>query len=575
MKEGTFNTMKVFDVKAVRRDFPILSSRIHGHPLIYLDNAATTQKPRIVQDSLNQFYKLSNANVHRGAHSLSNRATTAFEQARESVAQFINANSNVEVIWTKGTTESINLVANSLGTMILSAGDVILVSSSEHHANIVPWQLIAQAKQAKVIPIPLTDSLQIDQNAYCELLQQHRPKIVALGHVSNALGIRHPIEEMITQAKAVGAYTLIDGAQSVAHEVVDVQHLNCDFYVFSGHKCFAPTGIGVLWGRQHLLEKMPPWQGGGEMIESVSFDQTTFNQLPFKFEAGTPPIAAAIGLAAAIKYLATLDRLAAAKHERHLAFRLAEGCKNLTGVRVYYNRDDNVGVVAFSVLNVHHQDIAVLLDQSGIAVRSGHHCAMPLMNIMQVKGTLRASISFYNTEQEIDYFITALKEALSILKQNEPAPTLDNVNQSALFDPSSAPSAAELISVLQGAKTWQERFQYIMNLADVLPPPSRDLLQDTHRLQQCESGVWLSMNSTGAASFKQTKLESPIYVEFQAWSDAKIMRGLLVLLICCREQIHQEEMNFLSMVKLDRYLSPSRTNGVQAIIQQLLSLRKL
>ena len=405
---------KPFDAAKVRRDFPILSLRVNSKPLIYFDNAATTQKPRVVIDALNQFYKLANANVHRGAHSLSNNATSAFEQARECVASFINATNSSEVIWCKGTTEAINLVANSLGGMLLDQGDCILVSCSEHHANIVPWQLIAAAKGASVIAIPLDSDLCIDQQAYLQLLQQHRPKIVALGHVSNALGTIHPIAKMLAEAKKIGAVTLVDGAQAVAHLPVDVQQLGCDFYCFSGHKCFGPTGIGVLWGKQALLEKMPPWQGGGEMIEKVSFAGTSFNQLPFKFEAGTPPIADAIALGCALNYLSATDREQTQRYEQALADRLASGVVQIAEVNLYYPSPQNVGIVSFSVQGIHHQDIAMLLDQSGIAVRSGHHCAMPLMQSLGLEGTLRASISFYNTEQEEDFFIKALQHAIDM-----------------------------------------------------------------------------------------------------------------------------------------------------------------
>ncbi len=411
-----------FNSTKIRRDFPILSLRVQGKSLIYFDNAATTQKPRAVIDKLSQFYKVANANVHRGSHSLSNTATSQFELARKTVAAFINAPNVHEVIWCKGTTEAINLVANSLGSYLLNNSDqqpaTILVSTSEHHANIVPWQLIAAATHSQVIAIPLTKDMQIDQAEYCRLLTLHRPKIVALAHVSNALGHINPIRQMIVKAKEHGAITLIDGAQAVGHFSVDVQQLDCDFYCFSAHKCFGPTGIGVLWGKQALLNKMPPWQGGGEMIEQVSFSGTRFNQLPFKFEAGTPPIADAIALGTAIDYLTGMDRAAAEEHEQRLFHRLYNGCTAISGVQVLSSPDNNVGIVSFTVSGLHHQDIAILLDQNGIAVRSGHHCAMPLMQALGIDGTLRASISFYNTEQEVDFFLSALQEVIAVLNND-------------------------------------------------------------------------------------------------------------------------------------------------------------
>jgi len=545
-----------FNVVKVRRDFPILSLKVNAKPLIYFDNAATTQKPRVVIEALNQFYKLANANVHRGAHSLSNKATSAFEQARECVAKFINATDSKEVIWCKGTTEAINLVANSLGSKILEAGDCVLVSTSEHHANIVPWQLVAAAKGASVIAIPLDTELRIDLQAYEQLLHRHKPKIVALGHVSNALGTIHPIAKMLVLAKKIGAVTLVDGAQAVAHLPIDVQQLGCDFYCFSGHKCFGPTGIGVLWGKQALLEAMPPWQGGGEMIEKVSFDGTSFNQLPFKFEAGTPPIAAAIALGYALSYLSSSDRVQSQEYEQALADRLAKGVQKIADVNLYYRAAENVGIVSFTVQGIHHQDIAMLLDQSGIAVRSGHHCAMPLMQSLGLEGTLRASISFYNTEQEVDFFIQALQQAIELLKDQPQAElTAESASLAKCMQQSIQYPASEIIiSELATAKSWQQRFSYLMTLADMLVEPNAELLDDEYKLQQCESGVWLKRSGPQG---------------YQAWSDARLMRGLLVMLISCREQALADCDKFLQQVKLSQYLSPSRTNGVTAILKQL------
>lgn len=405
----------LFDVDRVRADFPFLDQEVNGKPLVYLDNAATTQKPRVVIDALDHYYLRDNSNVHRGAHAVADRATRAFERAREAVAKFINAAQVEEVIWTRGTTESINLVAQTYGRMVLSPGDVILVPVSEHHANIVPWQMVAQTQGANVIPIPLTESCDIDLAAFDALLAQHTVKIVAVNQVSNALGAINPVADIIAKSKAAGATVLIDGAQGVAHSLVDVQTLGADFYVFSGHKLYGPTGIGVLWGRRELLDAMPPYQGGGEMIETVRFDGTTYNQVPFKFEAGTPNIAGAIGLAAAIGYLQDIAIETAVAHEDHLMRYLLESVSGLHNVQRVGNPARSVGIFSFSVPGAHPSDIGMLLDQQGVAIRTGHHCTQPLMQYLNLPGTARASLSFYNTRSDIDAFVQALDKACRLL----------------------------------------------------------------------------------------------------------------------------------------------------------------
>jgi cysteine desulfurase/selenocysteine lyase len=549
--------MPDFNLTKARRDFPILSLRVNGAPLIYFDNAATTHKPRAVIDKLNHFYKMTNANVHRGSHSLSNSSTTQFEQARETVAQFINAPAVEEVLWCKGTTEAINLVANSLGSILIGEGDTILVSVSEHHANIVPWQLLAQRKNAQLIPIPLTLDHKIDQVAYRKLLRQHRPKIVALGHVSNALGTIHPIQEMVELAQSAGAKTLVDGAQAIAHLNVDVQQLGCDFYCFSGHKCYGPTGIGVLWGKAELLNMMPAWQAGGEMISSVSFSGTSFNHIPFKFEAGTPPIADAIGLAAALTYLNSFERDQLEIHEKSLLKLLHTGCNGLPEVHCLSSVHDNVGIVSFTVRDVHHQDIALILDQSGIAVRSGHHCAMPLMESLKIDGTLRASISFYNSREEIERFLSALQHAIEVLSDS--MATQQCEDEAVTTDEIKLPSEANVIDTLVSASSWQQRFGYLLQLGDLLPQPNSSLLQDKYKLAGCESGVWL----------KPIKQDANGAFKYNAWSDARIMRGLMVMLISCRLTALEDITLFLERTKLAQFLSPSRTSGVIAILNAL------
>ncbi|MFM5869555.1 aminotransferase class V-fold PLP-dependent enzyme [Aeromonas caviae] len=391
----------------LRGQFPALAQEVNGHPLVYLDNAATTQKPQAVLDAINHYYRADNANVHRAAHALSGRATRAFEDARETVARFINAPRSHEVIWTRGTTEAINLVAQSWGMSELRAGDEIVLSTLEHHANIVPWQLVAQRTGAVIRVIPLDERGDLDIAAYLALLGP-RTRLVSVAHVSNALGTVNPVKEMVAAAKAVGALTLIDGAQAVAHLEVDVQAIGCDFYAFSGHKLYGPTGIGVLWGHTALLERMPPWQAGGEMIDRVSFSGTTFNTLPFKFEAGTPHIAGAIGLAAAIDFVMEQDKDSLASHEAALTDYLVAGLQQVPGLRLVGEPGQRAGAVSFLLEDIHPQDAATLLDMQGIALRVGHHCAMPLMESLGIGGTLRASLACYNNRNDVDALLAAL-----------------------------------------------------------------------------------------------------------------------------------------------------------------------
>ncbi len=402
-----------FDADAVRADFPILNQQVNGQPLVYLDNAATTQKPEAVIQAIADYYRSDNANVHRGAHALSDRATQRFEQARERVARFINSRESREVIWTRGTTEAINLVAYSWARQNLAPGDRILTPWLEHHADIVPWQMAAAACGAEVVPIPVSDDGEIDLAAYAELLDE-RVKLVAVNQVSNAIGTINPVQRMSEMAHAAGALILVDGAQAVGHFPVDVQALGCDFYTFSGHKLFGPTGIGILWGRESLLDAMPPFLGGGEMIETVSFSGTTFNQLPFKFEAGTPHIAGAIGLAAAIDYLEGIDRAAAAAHEARLLALALDSAASVDGLQRVGRPAQNAGIFSFVMSGSHPSDIGMLLDQQGIAVRTGHHCTQPLMERMSVPGTVRASFAMYNTEEDVERLFAGIRKAQAL-----------------------------------------------------------------------------------------------------------------------------------------------------------------
>jgi len=402
------------DIDKVRADFPALHQMVNGRPLVYLDNGATTHKPQVMIDALVNFYSLDNSNVHRGAHTLSDRATEKFEAARQTLAEFINAPESRSVIWTRGSTESINLVAYSWGRQNLSKGDKVLVSMLEHHSNIVPWQLVAQEVGAEVVPIPITDEGVIDLQAY-EALLDDQVKMVAFAHVSNALGVIHPVKKMVDMAHRVGAKVLVDGAQGAGHFLADVQQLDCDFYTFSGHKLFGPTGIGALYGKAELLEAMPPWLGGGEMIESVSFAGTTFNKLPFKFEAGTPNIADAIALAASINYLNGLDKQAIIDHEAQLLRYAEEKAKGFEGMRVLGVSQEKVCVLSFVLEGIHSADLGMLLDQQGIAVRTGNHCAQPAMEALGLDGSVRASFSFYNTLSEVDRLFEALEKAREFL----------------------------------------------------------------------------------------------------------------------------------------------------------------
>ncbi|QYJ98368.1 cysteine desulfurase [Shewanella alkalitolerans] len=401
------------ELSQLRSQFPALTQSLGDYPLVYLDTAATSQKPQGVIDAMSRYYQADNANVHRAAHQLSARATSQYEAVRDKVKAFIKANRREEIIFTHGTTEGINLVALGLASQ-LKAGDLILLDSAAHHANIVPWQMLAKQTGAEILPIPLTPEARLDQLAYQALLQRG-PRVVALSHVSNVLGTVNPVKEMIAQAKAVGALTLIDGAQAIAHLEVDVQTLDCDFYLFSGHKMYGPTGIGILYGRYEALDKLEPLLTGGEMIKQVSFEGTTFNILPNRLEAGTPPIAEVIGLGAAIDFIQSLPRAELRAHEQALLNRLQDELRALGGISLYGAHQDNIGAVAFNLTGEHHQDVGILLDQQGIAVRCGHHCAMPLMQTLGLSGCCRASLGVYSNDEDVDRFIQALKSVKELL----------------------------------------------------------------------------------------------------------------------------------------------------------------
>jgi cysteine desulfurase/selenocysteine lyase len=401
--------MSVLDLVAIRQDFPILHQQINGHPLVYLDNAASSQKPNQVIDAVANYYRQDNANVHRGVHRLSQRATDAYEAARDKVRGFVNAQSDKEIIFVRGATEAVNLVAQSFVRPQLQAGDEILISHMEHHANIVPWQMLCEQTGAKLNIIPMTTVGELDLSTLDELLTS-KTKIMAIGHVSNALGTINPIKDMIARAHAKNIPVLVDGAQAVPHMIVDVEDLDCDFYVFSGHKMFAPTGIGALYGKQALLEAMSPWQGGGDMILSVSFAHTEYNELPYKFEAGTPNISGAIGLGAAIDYMNNLGIANLAAHEDALLIAATEKVTALPGVRIIGTAAQKASVLSFMIEGVHPHDVGTIFDQQGLAIRTGHHCAQPVMQFFGIPATARASFAFYNTFDEIDALVGGIKK---------------------------------------------------------------------------------------------------------------------------------------------------------------------
>ena len=403
---------KLYDIENIRQDFPILSRDVYGKPLVYLDNGATTQKPLCVLDAMREEYLNVNANVHRGVHYLSQQATDLHEAARERVRKFINAEKTEEIVFTRGTTEAINLVAASFGEL-MNKGDEVIVSVMEHHSNIVPWQLLANRKGTKIKVIPINDRGELIIDEYKKLFNEHT-RIVSVTHVSNVLGTINPIDDIIRIAHSHGVPVLIDGAQSTPHIKIDVQTLDCDFFAFSGHKMYGPTGIGVLYGKEEWLEKMPPYQGGGEMIDTVSFEKTTFEKPPLKFEAGTPDYVATHGLSVAIDYIEKIGMDNITAHERQLTEYCMEQLRNIEGARLIGEAIDKDAVVSFLIGNIHHLDMGTLLDRLGIAVRTGHHCAQPLMERMGVQGTVRASFALYNTMEEVDFLVNGIRRVMKM-----------------------------------------------------------------------------------------------------------------------------------------------------------------
>lgn len=404
----------MFDVQKIRTDFPILTQKVNGKPLVYFDNGATSQKPQVVIDAISEYYQETNANIHRGVHSLSQRATDAYEAAREIMRKHLNAAYTHEVLFTAGATHGINLVANGFASF-LHAGDEVLISAMEHHSNIVPWQLLCEKTGATLRVIPMNENGELIQEAYLKLLNSNT-KLVAVTHISNALGTINPIQEMIAQAHQVGAAFLVDGAQAVPHLQPDLQALDCDFYAFSGHKICGPTGTGILYGKEDWLNKLPPYQGGGEMIKTVTFEKTTYADLPHKFEAGTPHIAGGIALGVAVQYMQKIGFEDIAAHEKKLLDYATAQLLEIEGLKIYGTAAHKTSVISFNVGDIHPYDLGTIIDKKGIAVRTGHHCAQPIMDFFGIPGTIRASFAFYNTTAEIDFFVSALKKAVTMLR---------------------------------------------------------------------------------------------------------------------------------------------------------------
>ncbi|MFM7637811.1 MAG: aminotransferase class V-fold PLP-dependent enzyme [Crocinitomicaceae bacterium] len=405
---------KNFNVREIREQFPALRQQVYGKNLIYFDNGATSQKPQLVLDAINKFYSKENANIHRGVHFMSQKATTEFEESRKRIQRYINAQKSEEIIFTKGTTDGINLVASSFGEL-LKVGDEIIISAMEHHSNIVPWQMLCMRKGLSLRVAPINEKGELLLETFNQMLSK-KTKLVAITQISNTLGTINPIKDIVSAAHAVGAKVLVDGAQSIQHTKIDVKEMNCDFFVFSSHKVFGPTGIGVLYGKEELLDAMPPYQGGGDMISRVTFERTTYNELPFKFEAGTPHVAGGICLGKAFEFLESIDLKAAEEHERSLAKYAEDILDTFEGLKIIGEAKNKTSVVSFSVKGIHPFDIGTLLDKQGIAVRTGHHCTQPLMDFFKIPGTIRASFAFYNTKQEIDTFVEALEKSLNMLK---------------------------------------------------------------------------------------------------------------------------------------------------------------
>lgn len=534
-------------VLSLRHQFPMLAATGHSSPWVYFDNAATSHKPLSVIESVELFYTKQNSNVHRGSYAVAASATTAFEGVRGKVAQFINAKMAKEIVFTKGATESINLLAHCLAQTHLTAEDEIVLSALEHHANIVPWQLIAERYQLTIKVIPVDEQGVLDLTQLDSIISD-KAAVVSVGHVSNAFGNINPVEKILARARQVGAITVLDGAQAVSHFSVDVQQLDCDFYLFSGHKMFAPTGVGVLYGKYQLFNSLAPYQSGGEMIKQVSFSGTTFQSAPLKFEPGTPNIQGVLGLGAAIEWLTQHQGAEYEQHEQQLYQVLWNGLKQIEGICLWGDIQHSVPVLSFTIDGIHHQDLAVLLAEQHIAVRAGHHCAMPAMQALGIDGTIRVSLAIYNQPQEVERFIHALKQVIVQIKHPQ---TFVN------------PPESKIAVAVGQAQGWDEKYRQIMLAGKSLAKIDDDKKTPEYEISGCESQVWLEI------TIQQGKMQ------FNADSNSKIVRGLLALIFAALnaqsiEYIQQFDLtDYLQKLGLSRHLSPSRSNGLLAVIQHI------
>jgi cysteine desulfurase/selenocysteine lyase len=580
---GDVRGREVFDVQRVRADFPILSTKSHGKPLVYLDNGATTQKPVVVMEALERYYREQNANIHRGVYELSQAATTAYERARLTVQRFVNAAHSEEIIFTRGTTESINLVAQSWGRTFLKAGDEVLVSAMEHHSNIVPWQMICRATGAALQVIPMNDAGELLMPEYARLLGSGKVKLVAVNHISNSLGTINPVKEMGTLAHHAGAKILVDGAQWVAHAPTDVRDLGCDFYAFSGHKLFGPTGIGVLYGRRELLEAMPPFMGGGDMIKSVTFEKTEYADLPNKFEAGTPHIAGVIGLAAAIEYVLSVGFASFAQYKADLLRYATERLSEIPGVRIIGTAKNKASVISFVVDDppISALDLGLALDQEGIAVRTGHHCCQPVMDRFGINATTRISLAMYNTREDVDAAVGAVGRVCEKVKQGATKRRSDGATEgNATGDleslkwplavaESPAAAAAELAELFEELGDRDARNLYILELGEKLPAMPDLLKTPQTRVHGCMSTVHL---------FGRQRPGTEDTLEFLADSDAHIVRGLIGILEKlfsgqrAREILAFDIEGFFNRIGLEQFITVQRRNGLAGMVKRIRAL---
>ncbi len=560
-----------FDVEKVRADFPILHTRVHGRPLVYLDNGATTQKPRQVIEAISRYYESQNANIHRGVYHLSQLATSLYDQARKTVARFLNAADEKEIIFTRGTTEGINLVAASWGRAFLRPGDEVIVSAMEHHSNIVPWQIACESTGAKLRVIPMNEAGELLMDDYARLLNS-KTRFVSIVHTSNSLGTINDIAQIAKMAHAVGAKVLADGAQWVAHHSTDVQSLGVDFYAFSGHKLFGPTGIGALYGRRELLEAMPPYQSGGDMIESVSFEKTMYAALPNKFEAGTPDIAGVVGLAAAINYVQSIGFENFQAHERELLQYATTELQTIAGLRIIGTAREKAAVISFVLEKpaIGSMDIGSAVDREGVAVRTGHHCCQPVMDRMKISATTRASFAMYNTIADVDALVAALRKVVEKASAKTPAAS-PVAGVEVVYPPATAASpeaaAAELTEMFEFLGDNTERVRYIQDdLGTKIPAMPADFKSDLTRVHGCMSVVHL---------FARKKPGTADILEFVADSDAFIVRGLIGVLEKLFSGQHAADIlafdieGFFRRIGLDSFLTSQRRNGLAGMVSRI------